>query len=334
MRTRDMESLMLIDKVIEHKRLKLRGKKDSLYSVFNVISKGEDGYDDSNSYIKYKSIDRGVKRLCDAKIFVKDSEGYYSINPEYIVLEKQADVLTWRKFFNELAESGEFETYLALAKHMSNPASENYLDESSIRLYQKTIRENLDSLKADKDLIKTINEALKNDWKLDIEHKGKQYSVIPICYVISRDATRTYLYAVRKKEIQAFELQHIKVKGHTEKKLEKKEDYKNKVKECWDIDTLNPKRVKILYDQPAAVKNYLDEKSKLEMALNSHFGNPYINSNGQYIYEGEVRGMNDFKKWIRQYSEYCFVIEPQNLREEIIKGLKMKKERYEYEQRD
>lgn len=332
-RTRDMEAMMLIDKLISYKRLKLKGKENSFYSCFHIVSKGRKGYDDEKSFIKYKSVERGVKRLCDAKIFVQDSEGYYSINPEYIVLEKEADAHTWRDFLNKLAESGEFETYLLLAKYLHNPDDEKYMDESKIQLYQQTVRENLDNLKADKQVIKQINEALDHHWKLDIEYKGKPYSVDPICYVISRDGTRTYLYTVRKKEFQAFELAYISVKRHSESQLIDREKYKKQLKECWDIDVQNPTRVKVLYDKVAAEENYLDDQTELERELMNYFGKPFVNVQGECIYEGEIRGVNDFKTWIRKYSEYCFVVEPKSLREEIIQGLRSKKERYEYEQR-
>lgn len=330
MRKRDMETMMLIDKLIQHKRLKLKGE-NSFYSCLHIVSKGKKGYDDEKSFIKYKSVDREVKRLCDARIFLKDSEGYYSINPEYIVLENQADIDTWRDFLNKLAESGEFETYLLLAKYLHNPDDEKYMDEFKIQLYQQTVWENLDNLKADKQVIKAINEALDNDWKLDIEYKGDLYSVVPICYVISRDGTRTYLYAVRKKKLQVFEMQHIKIKGYSESHSLNKEEYKKQVEACWDIDVQNPIWVKILYDRTAAEENYLDDKTELESILKSYFGEPQMNSRGQYIYEGEVRGVNDLKAWIRKYSEYCLVVEPQNLRKEIIQGLQKKRERYEDE---
>lgn len=335
MRTRDMETLQLIDILIKQKRLTLRGAAKSFYSCYGIISDGKGGYDDSKSIIGRKSLDRNVERLCDAGIFVKDSEGYYNINSEYITLGSQADINTWKEFINDLAETGEFETYLNLAKYVYTTRDEEYMkqymDESKIRLYQKSVRENLESLGEDKQVIKSINEALEKDWQLIIEYKGKKYTVLPVCYVISADGTRTYLHSVRKKELLALDLHYIKVVGHSENHYIDREKYMKQVQECWDVDVQSPKKVKILYDYAGAKEDYWEDRDKVKKVLQNHFGKPSENKNGQYVYEGEIRGVNDLKVWIRRYSEYCLVLEPIELRDEIIQGLKKKKERYEYE---
>lgn len=323
MRTNELEILKIIDCLIKYKHLSLKGECNSFYSHFNIK-----GQNDKMSIIKRKSVDREVKRLCECKIFVEE-DGVYSINPEYAVLEQQSDIERWREFVWKLLESGEYDTYLMVTKCMlSTGEDEKYLDESEIQIYQHTVKESLDTLKADKSVIRDINDALEHNEGLMIEYKGKEYSVIPICYVISQDGTRTYLCSKRKKRLVQMELRHINVKRHFKADIDRNE-YMNHIKRCWDIDTQDSVHVKLLYDQKAAEDACLDEKEMVENLLNLHFGKPINHSdNGKLFYEGEIEGINDFKIWIRKYSEYCLVMEPKKLQEEIVTALRDKRERY------
>ena len=124
-----------------------------------------------------------------------------------------------------------------LTKYILMSNNENYLNEDDIKTYHLAIKENLENLKADKSVIRDVNYALKNDLGMEIEYKDKSYSVIPICFVISQDGTRTYLYVERKKKLfQPLELRYIKVKRHFSTDSINKSKYKRQIQKQWDID--------------------------------------------------------------------------------------------------
>ena len=177
---------------------------------------------------------------------------------------------------------------------------------------------------------------MKNDLGMGIEYKGKSYSVIPICFVISQDGTRTYLYAERKKKLfQPLELRYIKVKHHFPAESINKSKYKRQIQKIWDIDIQDSAYyVKLLYDKKAAEEDFFSEKEVVENMLKSHFNiqsNYKIGDSDYEMYEGEIYGINDLKVWVRRYSKYCLIMEPKVLQDEFIEALRIKKARYEYD---
>ncbi|MDD6207427.1 MAG: WYL domain-containing protein [Clostridiales bacterium] len=331
MRRNELEILKVIDCLLQNEKLTLTGEKNSFYANFNIMSDGKGGYDDSKSPIKYKSLQREVKRLCDCNIFIKE-HNEYRINPKYIVLEQPDKIKEWREFVKKLLESGEYDTYLLVTKYMLGADSfGEYLDETEIQMYHHTVKEAVNSLKADKNVIHSINQAFDEKLGLEIEYKGRDYSVIPICYVVSQDGTRTYLYSERKKTLfQPMDLRYIKVKRYYKADVDK-DKYIEQIRKTWDIDIQDSVYVKLLYDKKAAEDDYLDEKEIIENMLESRFGHPTYRDKENYVYEGEIYGINDLKIWLRTYSEYCFILEPRKLRDEFVEALRIKKERYEHD---
>ena len=331
MRQNELEIMKVIDCLIQHKSLTMSGETKSFYSHFHIKSDGMGGYDDSGSPIKYKSLQREVKRLCECEIFIKENNAY-KINPKYVVLEHEQQGKKWREFVHELLENEEWDTYLLVTKYMlTKDSGGNYLDESELQTYNRAVKGMVKHLKANKEVIREINIALENHEGMEIEYKNKCYSIVPICYVISQDSTHSYLYAERKKTLfQPLDLSEIIVKRRYKVGTYiDKEQYLRKIKKIWDIDIQNPVYVKLFYDRKAAEDNYLDEKEMIEDLLKMHFGNPSNSSKEHQIYQGEIYGINDLKVWLRKYSEYCLVIEPEWLQEEFVKALQVKKERYE-----
>lgn len=320
---------MIIDCLIQNKSLSIAGKK-SFYSHFHIKNDGNGGYDDSKSPIKYKSIQREVERLCKCKIFIKE-EDKYRINPKYVVLEHKDEREKWYEFVQALLENEEWDTYLLVTKYMlSKDDSEKYLDESELQTYNRAVKEMKKNLGKNKEVIREINDAIKNDEGIEIEYKRKHhYSIVPICYVISQDGTHSYLYAERKKTLfQPLDLSDIVVKSRYKAEIDK-DKYLEKIKRIWDIDIQSPVKIRLLYDKKAAEGDYLDEKDSIEKLLETHFGDPSYSDKEKEIYEGEIYGINDLKVWLRKYSEYCLVLEPETLRDEFIEALQVKKERYE-----
>ena len=48
------------------------------------------------------------------------------------------------------------------------------------------------------------------------------------------------------------------------------------------------------------------------------------------LFESDVIGINDFKRWLRENMDTCFLIEPEKLRKELMEGFRVKIERYEH----
>ena len=159
---------------------------------------------------------------------------------------------------------------------------------------------------------------------IGIEYKGKEYTLYPVCYIVSRDGTRKYLCGLRRnKLLPPMDLHSVKFLRYLEETDIDRKRYIEQIRRAWDIDVQQPCGVKVL------VRKNLNDSSEVIEKIKNYLGQP-VEENEQYnIYKGEVVGINDFKTWLRSYIEIRIVIEPNYLREEFMMALRDKSKRYE-----
>lgn len=321
---KDIHMVKLISCLIENKRLKL-GDKDKEHSFYTKYSLNENK--EILSASKKRTIERYVKELCDRDIFQKIDGDYYVVNPNYLRLNFLHDSSSWRKLAETVLDSGEIDTYVMLRESL-DVHKNIFMDDMKLKRYSDSIKESNYTLGSDKLVIHQINEAISKGSRILVEYKEKEYSILPLCYVISQDGLRTYLYYERKKRLEApMELQYVKVlREEGAAKEVNREEFMNQIRNAWDIEIGKSTKVELLVRKDTKDKESYNYVCNI---LESYLGDAIIDREGYTVFSGEISGIDDFKAWLRKYVDICIVLEPDRLRNEIINSLRNKIERYE-----
>jgi len=325
MNKKDIHLVRLISCLIENKKLKLGDKnKDVEHSFYTKYSLGRSGEKEIRLASEKRKIERYVKELYDQDIFQKIDGDYYVVNPNYLRLSFLHDSSNWKKLAETVLSSGEIDTYVMLRESL-NVHKNIFMDDMKLKRYSNSIRELNYTLRSDKSVIHQINEAIIKSSRILVEYKGKKYSILPICYVISQDGLRTYLYYERKKRLEApMELQYVRVLKEEEvvKEIDK-EKFINQIRNAWDIEIGKSTKVKLL------VRRGREGYNDVCDVLKSYLGDAITDREDYMVFSGEIFGIDDFKVWLRKYVDVCIVLEPDGLRNEIVNSLRNKIERYE-----
>lgn len=269
-----------------------------------------------------KTIDRYLKDLQENGYLQKDATEdatFYSLTKKYSdILNELSNKL--ESMLTNALENNAHSTYKQLRTYVSNNRF-NVLDDFQLSKYSKTIKEPVHILTDDHILIQKINKALNDNRLVRILYHGKECTLFPVCYIISKDGTRKYLYGVRKKKLEAKNLREIQFLGYLEKATVNREDYMRQIRKAWDIDEQSC-NLKLL------VRKNKKSSSAVLKQMSHYFGNPAEETIDYNIYEGTMIGINDFKTWLRSYMEICIVLQPEWLRKEFITSLCERKERY------
>lgn len=325
MKGKVLREIQLIDTLLKYGKLKICGSDgDSFYEKFGIEIDENGKYNDSNSPINARTLRRQVIDLFDKGIFKKiENTDYYSIDDSNFMFYKLLDNDKWMDILNILLKNQEIDAYKYIRNYIDEAVNKSLFNNDELLRYSSAVKEPLQILSQNTDVIKKINSAMKNNSFIKVEYKNKEYSIYPICYIISRDCTRNYLCAIRRKKlIPPMELRYIKFLEELNKSNIDKHEYIEKLRKAWDID-LSKCKVKLM-----VLKGH-DDSQEVIKELKKYLGNPIENNNSYEIYEGEIIGINDFKNWLRRYIEICIVLEPESLQKEFIAALKYKKKRYE-----
>ena len=152
---------------------------------------------------------------------------------------------------------------------------------------------------------------------------NKKSFVIPIAYLLQKEEGKDksfYICCVgRNKEVYYYNLEDIDIF--------RKEINRQHLIECiedaWDVDIEEPKYVRL------HIKRGNEDTEIVERELRKHLKIVDDKMEKEIIYEGEIRGINDFKSWIREHMTTCIVEEPKEIRNEMYTALQEKLRRYE-----
>lgn len=158
------------------------------------------------------------------------------------------------------------------------------------------------------------------------DENDKRPVVVPVAYIKRKEKKKEIieLLAVgRDGKLNRYDLRNIEI--IKVEHVDKKGLIENFIQNAWDIDIEEPRYVKFRIrgtkDEVALIKD--------EIARNSLGLKQENVGDGEMCFEGKVRGMNDFKSWIREHMTTCIIEEPVELREEIFTSLQEKCKRYE-----
>ena len=148
--------------------------------------------------------------------------------------------------------------------------------------------------------------------------------LFPVCYLINRNASRIYLIGLKGKKLSTpYELEGIK-NVETGRKLEvDRNKYIDLIQEAWDVDIQERTEVKVLVRE----NSYMDDVDEVRKILKENLREEKVEQG--WIYTGKIRGINDFKTWIREHMVTCIVIEPKYIKEEIRHSLVLRKQMYQ-----
>ena len=126
----------------------------------------------------------------------------------------------------------------------------------------------------------------------------------------------------RNNEVNYYNLEDIDI--------QRKEIDRQQLLECiedaWDVDIGEPKYVLLHVRKGNVDTDIVEQELRKKLTVAQDIGN-------EIIYEGEIRGINDFKSWIREHMTTCIVEEPEDIRKEMYTALQEKLRRYEEDER-
>lgn len=270
-----------------------------------------------------KTLGRSLNELVKEEVLLF-SEKKYSLNTEKFLVNKFGANDTWKKLLSCAIESGEIDCYKRIRDFINPKFQDGLLQDESLIRFRETIIEDVRVLSNDESLIRQLKDSIQKECELQIVYKGKTMQVFPLCILISRDGLRSYLYGVRKKSILCLELSHIRILKSFEKKgLPDRDIYMERIQKAWDVDIHEPVHVKIMFERKSG------ENTDIERQLQLYFGKGIEKTEQRILFEGDVVGINDLKKWLRINMDSCYFIEPEYVRKELVDGLLTKIERYE-----
>ena len=286
---------------------------------------------DNNYPNSAKTIERAYKELVKDKIVIeneRDGEKYCQLNLNKIVKFDILNETEQERIKTLLLENNDFESYRELRSRDAG----GYYSDKELETYQKSVRMHHTRFKTDEGNIERINAAMLEHKKINIKVKNKIKSIIPLCYVINRDETECYLYYCKKGKVckDPIDVKSIELPISSRdlyakiEKSEKEIDYNGQIdiiKDLWDAHFGGNAEV-VLY-----VKNVKEtDEIRAELKENNW---QEEDKEDHYILKGYVYGLDGFKRWLRSRSEYCFILEPQELRDYTIEALEMAIKNYE-----
>lgn len=274
--------------------------------------------------IHSKTLARTLDELVQEGYLVCNNKKY-SLNTEKFLINKFGSEDAWQRLLSCAIESGEIDCYKRIRSFIKPKFQKDLLSDEALMRFRETVIEDVRILKDDESTIRHLKSAIQEECELQIEYKGKTMQIFPLCILTSRDRIRSYLCGVRRTNILCLELSCIHIlKVLGKKSLPDRDMYMEQIRKSWDVEIHTPVHVKILFDRNAGAG------SDTEKQLQSYFGKGTERSENQILFESDVIGINDFKRWLRENMDSCYIIEPENVRKELLQGVLAKIERYEY----
>ena len=309
MRTKHLNQMKIIEFLLSHRETTCQQIQEQCKYVENIHP---------------KTLARTLNELVQEEYLVCENKKY-SLNTDRFLTNKFGTGDIWQKLLSCAIEGGEIDCYKRIRDFIKPKFQKGLLNDEALMRFRETIIEDVRVLKNDESTIRYLRSAIQEETELQIEYKGNKMQIVPLCILISRDGIRSYLYGVRRKTLLCFELSQIHILQSLDKKpLVNRDGYMEKIRKSWDIDIHEPIHIKIL------LKKYPGINPEIESQLQDYLGKGTKKAEDRVLFESDVIGINDFKRWLRENMDTCFLIEPENLRKELMEGVRVKIERYEH----
>ena len=170
--------------------------------------------------------------------------------------------------------------------------------------------------------ISWMNEAVSEKLKILMEINGKRTCIVPLGFLTDGDGQVRSIGGIGMDE-KFHEFRDFQ-DFHEVKIIQKEEskDYREKIAKSWDADMGSRNHVKVL------VKSGRKDTQEVIESIRKYLLIKEQDEKGK-VYEGEIIGINDFKKWIRSHIATCIVLEPSELRKDIQTSLIKSRDRYQ-----
>lgn len=152
------------------------------------------------------------------------------------------------------------------------------------------------------------------------EVEGKTVRTLPLKIVYDHQYGRWYLLCHGREGIRKYRMEGITQIGEHEAVEEawheaKKAELDEKMRYSWLIDTGQPVRVRARFFNPEGSEpNFVKER----VLLQGQWGEIVLEEEQSFIYEITVNGITEIKPWLRSFGSSCEILEPRQLRQEMI----------------
>ncbi|MDF2722628.1 MAG: transcriptional regulator, partial [Paenibacillus sp.] len=152
------------------------------------------------------------------------------------------------------------------------------------------------------------------------EADGKTEQTIPLQIVYDHQYGRWYLLAWGREGIRKYRMEGMTQIEEDEAVEEASFEHKrskliDKTRHSWLIDTGKPVTVRARFYSPEGPEpNFVKERVQLQ----GQWGQIMLETNEWFIYEITVNGTTEIKPWLRSFGSSCEVLEPAQLRREMI----------------
>ncbi|MDD6157634.1 MAG: WYL domain-containing protein [Lachnospiraceae bacterium] len=176
--------------------------------------------------------------------------------------------------------------------------------------------------------VEQLNQIIQDGETIRVTYKtrdGKMvFSIIqPLELVHNAMDDLYYVVTISRGSIVALRLDRIRNYEISEEKVEiKDKSALDQLPNIWGMEVGPKVHVKIL------IRNEANVQHKVKRDLASRVNGVWTQEGDQLYFEDDVIGMNSFRNWVNSYGSSILVIEPKDLREEIIESAKKRLEYY------
>jgi len=162
------------------------------------------------------------------------------------------------------------------------------------------------------------------------ETEGKQQRTLPLKLVYDHQYGRWYLLGHGREGLRKYRLEGVTqieledavdAAGYEDKQAELAE----KLRYSWLIDTGKPVTVRARFYHTGLARNFVKER----VLLQGQWGQIVEEDDEAFIYEIVVNGTTEIRPWLRSFGSSCEVLEPLQLRREMISEWKEIQSTYE-----
>ncbi|MCE3198728.1 WYL domain-containing protein [Paenibacillus sonchi] len=150
--------------------------------------------------------------------------------------------------------------------------------------------------------------------------EGKAEKTLPLKIVYDHQYGRWYLLSHSREGIRKYRMEgitHIEEDEPVDEAWyeEKKSELAEKIRYSWLIDTGRPVTVRARFYNPGGSgPNFIKERVQLQ----GQWGQIVSEDEHSFIYEITVNGITEIKPWLRSFGSSCEILEPVQLRREMI----------------
>ncbi len=254
-------------------------------------------------------------KYIDASLF------FMSYHPEIqfidFVLSEDGSEHTWTRETNEFNEYNHVISMTASEKNLFNSIVMNQHTNYDSNLGYMT--KSIYYLKNELNTISLINTCIQKQLCFLAKYttkSGKTYdmTVEPLAIVFNEFEGELYLIGQYEGKHQIYRLDRMRQLKKSKNNYSPIKDFdiNDYLSRSWGLEDGLPTSVRIRFS------NFGNIKDKLSRELASRIQKKIIDYGDYLIYEDEVIGINNFKRWLRGYGAAATVLEPESLRNDMI----------------